>query len=53
VDQGPVRLHHLVPPTAAQPLWRNNFTFFGDKVLGSTMHPSSYLFGNRLAQQQA
>jgi peptide/nickel transport system substrate-binding protein len=35
----------------AQPLWRNNFTFFSDKVLGFSMHPSSYLFGNRLALQ--
>ncbi len=36
-----------------QPLWRNNFTFFADKVEGFTMHPTSYLFGNRIAVQPA
>lgn len=36
-----------------QPLWRDNFTFFADKVQGFQMHPSSYFFGNRVAVQPA
>jgi peptide/nickel transport system substrate-binding protein len=35
----------------AQPLWRNNFTFFAKSVVGVKMHPSGYFFGNRLAFQ--
>ncbi len=33
----------------AQPLWRNNFTFYDKKVLGASIHPSNYFFGNTLA----
>ncbi|HLI11555.1 MAG TPA: ABC transporter substrate-binding protein [Alphaproteobacteria bacterium] len=32
-----------------QPIWRNNFTFYDQKVEGFTMHPTQYIFGNRLA----
>ncbi|MFI5020598.1 MAG: ABC transporter substrate-binding protein [Alphaproteobacteria bacterium] len=32
-----------------QPLWRNNFTFYDKNVKGFTMHPTNYIFGNRLA----
>ena len=32
-----------------QPLWRNNFTFYDKKVKGFTMHPTNYIFGNKLA----
>jgi peptide/nickel transport system substrate-binding protein len=35
----------------AQPVWRNNFTFMNEKVQGFEMHPTSYVFGNRLAVQ--
>ena len=35
----------------AQPVWRNNFTFMQEKVQGFEMHPTSYIFGNRLAIQ--
>jgi peptide/nickel transport system substrate-binding protein len=35
----------------AQPVWRNNFTFMTEKVQGFEMHPTSYVFGNRLALQ--
>jgi peptide/nickel transport system substrate-binding protein len=35
----------------AQPLFRNNFTFYDKAVLGAGIHPSSYFFGNRLALQ--
>jgi peptide/nickel transport system substrate-binding protein len=35
----------------AQPLFRNNFTFYDKSVLGASVHPSSYFFGNRLALQ--
>ena len=33
----------------AQPLFRNNFTFYDKAVLGASIHPSNYFFGNRLA----
>ena len=33
----------------AQPLFRNNFTFYDTTVLGASIHPSNYFFGNRLA----
>ncbi len=36
----------------AQPLWRNNFTFYDKAVLGAEIHPSNYFFGNRLALQK-
>jgi peptide/nickel transport system substrate-binding protein len=32
-----------------QPVWRNNFTFMAKQVKGFTMHPSKYIFGNKLA----
>jgi peptide/nickel transport system substrate-binding protein len=35
----------------AQPVWRNNFTFMNEKVQGFEMHPTSYVFGNRIALQ--
>jgi peptide/nickel transport system substrate-binding protein len=34
-----------------QPIWRSNFTFYDKKVKGFSMHPTSYIFGNRLAIQ--
>lgn len=37
----------------AQPLFRNTFTFYDKRVLGASMHPSNYFFGNRLALQKA
>jgi peptide/nickel transport system substrate-binding protein len=37
----------------AQPLFRNNFTFYDKTVLGASIHPSSYFFGNKLALQAA
>ncbi len=37
----------------AQPLFRNNFTFYDKIVLGASIHPSNYFFGNRLALQKA
>ncbi len=33
----------------AQPLWRNNFTFYDKTVMGASIHPSNYFFGNTLA----
>jgi peptide/nickel transport system substrate-binding protein len=33
----------------AQPLWRNNFTFYDKKVQGVAIHPSNYFFGDRFA----
>jgi peptide/nickel transport system substrate-binding protein len=33
----------------AQPLWRDNFTFYDKKVQGVVIHPSNYFFGNRFA----
>lgn len=36
-----------------QPLWRKNFTFYDEKVLGFKMHPTQYVFCNQLALQQA
>jgi len=33
----------------AQPLWRNNFTFYDKKVQGVVIHPTNYFFGNRFA----
>ncbi len=36
----------------AQPLFRNNFTFYDKVVLGAGIHPSSYFFGNQLALQK-
>ncbi len=33
----------------AQPLWRNNFTFYDKKVTGVTIHPSNYFFGDKFA----
>jgi peptide/nickel transport system substrate-binding protein len=35
----------------AQPLFRNNFTFYDKAVLGASAHPSSYFFGSKLALQ--
>jgi peptide/nickel transport system substrate-binding protein len=35
-----------------QPLWRKNFTFYDEKVLGFKMHPTNYVFANQLALQQ-
>lgn len=32
-----------------QPVWRNNFTFFDKRVKGFSMHPTTYIFGNKLA----
>ncbi len=32
-----------------QPVWRSNFTFMDKKVKGFTMHPTRYIFGNKLA----
>lgn len=32
-----------------QPVWRNNFTFFDKRVKGFKMHPTAFIFGNRLA----
>ncbi len=32
-----------------QPLWRSNFTFYDKRVKGYTMHPTNYIFGNKLA----
>jgi peptide/nickel transport system substrate-binding protein len=37
----------------AQPLFRNNFTFYDKVVLGAGIHPSNYFFGNRLALQKS
>lgn len=37
----------------AQPLWRNNFTFYDKKVMGVTVHSSNYFFGNLFALQSA
>jgi len=37
----------------AQPLFRNNFTFYDKVVLGAGIHPSSYFFGNQLALQKS
>jgi len=34
-----------------QPLWRKNFTFYDKRVQGFKMHPTSYVFCNRLALQ--
>jgi peptide/nickel transport system substrate-binding protein len=36
----------------AQPLWRNIFTFYDKRVLGASIHPSNYFFGNRFALQK-
>jgi peptide/nickel transport system substrate-binding protein len=36
-----------------QPVWRNNFTFMDKRVKGFTMHPSRYIFGNKLAIESA
>ena len=36
-----------------QPLWRKNFTFYDEKVLGFKMHPTQYVFANQLALQKA
>jgi peptide/nickel transport system substrate-binding protein len=35
--------------TIVQPLWRKNFTFYDARVQGFTMHPTNYVFCNRLA----
>ena len=32
-----------------QPFWTTIFTFYHEKVLGFRMHPSYYIYGNRLA----
>ena len=32
-----------------QPFWTTIFTFYHEKVLGFQMHPSYYIYGNRLA----
>lgn len=37
----------------AQPLFRNNFTFYDKRVLGASIHPSNYFFGNKLALKKA
>ena len=37
----------------AQPLFRNNFTFYDKRVLGASIHPSNYFFGNTLALRKA
>ena len=31
------------------PFWRDNFTFYDKRVKGFSMHPSQYIFGNKLA----
>jgi peptide/nickel transport system substrate-binding protein len=31
-----------------QPLWRNNFTFYDKKVKGFSVHPTNYVFANKL-----
>ncbi len=31
-----------------QPLWRNNFTFYDKKVKGFSVHPTNYIFANKL-----
>jgi peptide/nickel transport system substrate-binding protein len=36
-----------------QPVWRNNFTFWSKNLEGFTMHPSNYLFGNKLSLKKA
>jgi peptide/nickel transport system substrate-binding protein len=36
-----------------QPVWRNNFTFMDKRVKGFTMHPTRYIFGNKLAIEAA
>ena len=33
----------------AQPLFRNNFTFYDKVVHGASIHPSNYFFGNQMA----
>lgn len=33
----------------AQPLWRNNFTFYDKKVQGVVIHPTNYFFGDKFA----
>ena len=33
----------------AQPLWRNNFTFYDKKVQGVIIHPTNYFFGSHFA----
>ena len=43
LDEGPI----------AQPLWRDNFTFWDKSVKGFSMHPSNYFFGNAIALAQA
>ncbi len=34
-----------------QPLWRTNFSFYDKKVKGFSMHPTNYIFGNKLAME--
>jgi peptide/nickel transport system substrate-binding protein len=34
-----------------QPLWRKNFTFYDERVLGFKMHPTNYVFMHQLALQ--
>ena len=34
-----------------QPLWRKNFTFYDEHVLGFKMHPTNYVFMHQLALQ--
>jgi peptide/nickel transport system substrate-binding protein len=36
-----------------QPLWRKNFTFYDEHVLGFKVHPTNYVFLNQLALQPA
>ncbi len=37
----------------AQPLWRNNFTYYDKAVIGASIHPSNYFFGGPLALETA
>jgi len=46
------RIMHEDGPIA-QPLFRNNFTFYDKVVVGASIHPSNYFFGNRLALKKA
>lgn len=34
-----------------QPLWRTNFSFYDKRVKGFSMHPTNYIFGNKLAME--
>jgi peptide/nickel transport system substrate-binding protein len=45
------KLEHILQEDGpiVQPLWRTNFTFYDKKVKGFSMHPSNYIFGNKLS----